>query len=81
MHILIFRADRIKHDPKFWILFSGQFSRQNQKLQEENAGNSMKDKIVADPKCLPIFDMKIIVTSWDCKEIVCSCTLLPKVNN
>jgi len=72
------RVVNFKRELKFWILFSGQFSRQNQNLQEQNTGNLVKHKIVADPKFFPIFEMKnncqnTTKETWDCKEIVCSC--------
>jgi len=50
LEVLISPVENIQLEPKFWILFSEQFSRQNQNLQEENAGNLMKHKIVSDPK-------------------------------
>jgi len=56
-------VENIKHEPKFLILFSGQRSRKNQNIQQENAGNLVNHKIVADPKSLPIFDMKTIVAT------------------
>jgi len=58
MEILTSYLETIIHEPKFWTLFSGQFSRRKQNLQEENAGNAMKHKIVAIPKLLPIFYIK-----------------------